>query len=1121
MFLAMIPSPIYGLRLFAVCGIAWFAASGVVHAIYDQSSDKFEITTQLGHANYVLALATTNDGRQVISASADGTVKLWDIPTRKLVRTFRGLDLWNEGIVLTPDGRHVISGTGEVIVAPDGRRLISAADVIEMKIWNLETGLKVQNTRSNATNVSDANFKSGGCQFINAEKEDKRIKIWDLATGNYVCSLTGSWGHDAIAITSDGRQIVSAGGSNNTINLWDLASGKQVLSFKGHTDEINAVALVPNNRHLISGSKDKTVRLWNLKTGDLLRTFKGHSRQVGAIASSADGRHIVSASDDKTIMLWDLATGRLIQTLKGHLRDVDAVAFTSDDRMIVSGSKDKTVRLWDVATGELIHSFEGRSGSVNEIALSPNGRVLLSARSFDSSIKAWSLETGRLIRRFKAPRLNFVQSMAVTSDSRYLIAGDFNNNIKLWDFETGRLNYTFEGHVDWIRAVAITPDNHYLASGGEDTIIRVWEIATGKLIQVFRGHSDTVRSLAFIADGQKLVSGAYDNKIKIWDLETRQLVRTIDAHLRGVAAVAITSDGYNIVSGGGDLTAKVWDAATGRLLRTFKGHSDTVTSVAVTHNDNYLVTGSTDNTVKLWDFETGRLIKTIQEHSGNVNAVAVVPNSRLIVSGSEDGTIKISMDGAKSSSITLIADADDNWLSLTDQGFFDFSARSMTSSLSVVKGLEMYDLGQMYQSLYSPDLVREALAGDRDGEVKRAAEVVNLEKVIESGAVPEVRVWTSGSDSEIQSELITAGAEIRNNGGGIGRIEWRVNGQTVGVDHPAPRKGKAHTLSRSIPLDPGENTIEVVAYNGRNLLTSLPGTTKITFKPTGPVPKPTLHVLAIGINDYKDHVFGPLRLAAADANAFGQSMEAAGKGLYDHVTVTYVVSPGATLEKIEEAVDEIGRTVHPRDTFIFFAAAHGKSENGRFHLIPEDFSSDGAGSMAERAIDQDKLQEWIVNRIKAKRGLVLLDTCESGAVVASHLRSPTQAAASEAGIGRLHEAIGRPVLTAAAADQVALEGYEGHGVFTYAILDALARGDSNNNGTIEVSELAGHVQSLAPIFSQELRSGVPRPKRARNARPVLQIGQPIRSTQKQQKPRLGSSGEDFALVKRLPAALAR
>jgi hypothetical protein len=128
-------------------------------------------------------------------------------------------------------------------------------------------------------------------------------------------------------------------------------------------------------------------------------------------------------------------------------------------------------------------------------------------------------------------------------------------------------------------------------------------------------------------------------------------------------------------------------------------------------------------------------------------------------------------------------------------------------------------------------------------------------------------------------------------------------------------------------------------------------------------------------------------------------------------------------------------------------------------MIPQDYRSVSGHFVSDGSIGQDRLQDWFANRIKARRGLILLDTCESGALVASRA-SGIDLANSEASMGRLNEATGRPVLTAAAGDQAAKEGYEGHGVFTYALLDALVNGDTNYDGQNEPSELAAHIRYI-------------------------------------------------------------
>jgi len=329
-------------------------------------------------------------------------------------------------------------------------------------------------------------------------------------------------------------------------------------------------------------------------------------------------------------------------------------------------------------------------------------------------------------------------------------------------------------------------------------------------------------------------------------------------------------------------------------------------------------------------------------------------------------------------------------------------------------------------------------------------------------------------------------------------------------------------MTQTLALEPGENSIEVVAYNGRNLLASLPVSTTVTWSAPANQPRPKLFVIAVGINQYNDTLFRPLSFAVADAKAFGAAMKAAGEGLYGkgQVDVTYVLDADATAAHLERVIDAVGAKMNPRDVFIFLAAAHGKSENGRFHLIPQNYRSVAGRFVVEGTIGQEQLQDWFANRIKARRGLILLDTCESGALDASRA-SGVDAGNSAAALGRLNEATGRPVLTAAAADQAALEGYQGHGVFTYALLDALVNGDTNNDGKIELSELTAHIQTLAPKLSRELRGGRgPAVAQKQASRAAIALGDaPIASryADYRQKPRLGSRGEDFPLVNRLPA----
>jgi WD40 repeat protein len=748
------------------------------------------------------------------------------------------------------------------------------------------------------------------------------------------------------------------------------------------------------------------------------------------------------------LRLWDIPNGRLINTFTGHTAEINAVAFSPDGRRVASASEDTTVRIWDTATGRLLVTFEKHEHRVSAVTFSPDGRRILSAGG------SWQEDKGTAI--------------------------------ELWDSQTGKPIRTLTGHTKEVRSIAFSPDGRQALSGSFDGLAIVWDLATGRIAHEF-DHGDTgVTAVAFAPDGRRVLTGAEDGDVKLWNVANGQLLRTFE-HGRPVTSIAASPDFTRVISGSGD-TLDLASEGTA---------------------------GAGDNKVKLWEIATGKLLRTFEGHAGGVKSVAFARDGTRFLSGSQDAKVNLwqAQSGRLLASFAAAGKAD--WLAITPEGFFN-STRGGSKLLAIAKDADVITVDQTHQSLFNPDLVRESIAGDSKGEVSEAAKIVNLEKILGSGPAPTVAITSHPLTSESTGDLVTVQARVVDMGKGIGRIEWRVNNITAAVLSKPSGSGPERTLSQSLALDPGDNAIEVVAYNEANLLASVPARTTIKFTGSADRAKPKLHVLAIGINAYADRgtAAGPdllrfpkLALAVNDANAFGAEMKRAAGSLYEDATVTYALDGDATKEKLVALIDKLAAEVRPRDTFVLFAAAHGTSVNGRFYLIPQDFRG-SANDLARGAIGQDELQDWLANRIKAKRAIVLLDTCESGALVAGFSRARTDVPASEAAVGRLHEATGRPVLTAAAQGKPALEGYQKHGVFTWALLDALRKGDSNGNGLIELSELVAHVQTAVPAISRQLDG---------TGRGMIAVDGTTETGPEgyQQTARFGSRGEDFPLVGKL------
>jgi hypothetical protein len=278
-----------------------------------------------------------------------------------------------------------------VAISPDGNTLISGSNDKTIKIWQLNTGKLIRSFKGDSGAISSVAISADG-NFLAAGSHDtpkSNVKVWDLNTGNLIHILLGHHKPvNCIAISPD-AQILASG--SNKIKLWHLRKGDRLCTL-WHSFAVNSAAISPDNSILVSGSSDSKIRLWNPLTGELLRTLTGHSDEVKSVAISPDGQTLISGSADTTIKIWHLNTGKLLNTLTGHSAAVNSVAISPDGQTLISGSADTTIKIWCLNPVSLLHTLTGHSDAINSVAISPDGQILVSG-SADKTIKIWRVIT--------------------------------------------------------------------------------------------------------------------------------------------------------------------------------------------------------------------------------------------------------------------------------------------------------------------------------------------------------------------------------------------------------------------------------------------------------------------------------------------------------------------------------------------------------------------------------------------------------------------------------------------------------------------------------------------------------------------------------------------------------
>jgi WD40 repeat protein len=1029
------------------------------------------ITSEM-HSARMLNISADAAGRVLATASADKTVKLWDVGTGKLLRTLR-----------PPIGPGVEGNLIAVAVSPDGKTV--AAGGYTGDSWD----------------------KSYSVYLFDADSGELRSRIPGF--NGPILRLAYSYDGKRLAVS-----VNAGGGFGNGIHVYNAADNSRLFSDTKFNGFIYALDFASNG-NLAAASYKGELRIYRQDGSIVSQQISKLGEMIWNIKFSPDGQKLAVSYEFESRNEVDVLSGidgSWQYSLYGIKGGLQSISWSHDGRYIlVAGGKS------DSSGNKILHRWSVNSRSVDETIVLPSKssiRQLLSLKdgsaAFLSPLSGFGVVapegasssgvTGP-VPKIKSEELS-VKKEGVRFYNRIAVA-DFQKNHDAFkitpDASTVMFSYERYGQAkaifDLKQRRLITTEipeegliKPILTADGLD--IQNWDSNTAavpklnrRMLKDFGTGWEYSSSVAVRPDGQGFILGTshylrrYDRKgALVW--KQRTVARAWD--------VNISSDSKTIVAALDDGTIRWFNMRNGHERYALYLHPDKKRWL-LWQPDGYFDHGP----------DSENLVGFVV-NKGAGQAAEVVRVNRMydifyrpdivdkVLNNQDISAYRRQLDAVGSTKQAKPPKLKPETAKKVQQEIRkseNDTDKQLANEKQEVERLAKEKVELERKAAEKLKVSRKVSAGPPKGEQNGAAAnsglidappqveeqetehlLTALDVIVNSKTLPpRVKFVTPSGVADVADYKIAA--QVCDNGGGIGDVTLFLNSMPILVETAGrslkvvgkDSKGHCRTFEKVITLAPGSNRIQLMAFNRANTIESQRDSIEIKHPVKETLPE--LHVLTVAINAYRD---GDLRLkyALRDANALAGLIQEKGSGLFGKVHINKMQDNDVTKAGLIKAFSDIGQKMRREDVFLLFVAGHGITDEkeGSYYFLPVDFRYTGEEALKEKAVSMADFRKMLA-KIQAMKSLILLDTCNSGSFAEAIAgRGLTEKVA----ITKLSRAIGRATIVASSKSQMALEGYNEHGAFTWTILEGMKGRAAGQGNKIMINNLATFIEEELP-----------------------------------------------------------
>ncbi len=539
-------------------------------------AEGFPTSALMGHTNAITAIAFLKDGGGLLSAGVDGTLREWDMETRKARRVWSAPGETFTALAVHPSGTNAIamgsvghalsvdlvSGKARLLPIPRNVYYSScptpdgAGYLYSTAGWGFHSvngltyacDLSLNSPQELPRSGSRAVFSPDGKLLATGTWKD-HIKLWSWPERAVLGQLGPVKGIVSLQFSPDGR-FLAAGAEQGQLTIWDVPNRSLRHSREIHNrTAVASVRFSPDSQQLVTAGGDQVIRIWDANTMQSLRELRGHATSLWQVQWTPEQSALISTSGRAGIRIWPLTNSRFPNLT--NLNPYRPVRFSRDGKVFAAEAVDEgSITLWSTADG---HQLGHLTGRWEICGFAPAGDAIILRRREDYSLSYRSVPTLQELRQFalEAPTNNPGLTMCgnLSPDGTKLAWATTKGPVLVWDLTSGRLLNSVRGHAGQVFRVAFSPDGRWMLSGGADRAALLWKTDNWSIVRTNRGTGHAAWDVSFSQDNRLTGIAWMDGTCVSHDLQTGQEV----ARFKGEQAVlALPGAGRTIITASND-----------------------------------------------------------------------------------------------------------------------------------------------------------------------------------------------------------------------------------------------------------------------------------------------------------------------------------------------------------------------------------------------------------------------------------------------------------------------------------------------------------------------------------------------------------------------------------------